>query len=288
MFDLKQSICHPGYNVRANEDGVGYGNDYCFVIDGASCLSGNNAVDTVSDASWMVKNVVNGLCALLDKGDVRSTKEILREVIAPLREKYLDALKKRGMDAPSDSPSACFALFRKRNGKLEFFGLGDCVGTAKFHNGEVFWSLDEKLPSLDEQVLKKMSLISKQTGISVSEAKKLCNDMLLKNRSLKNKRGGYWILDLLTDDGIDNARESIFELTEPVSVGAFSDGFAQLTEVFKVYENYTELFEAMMKNDLEKLFRNLCDLQDADADCNLYPRFKLRDDTCALWGVFDP
>ncbi len=288
MFDLKQSICYPGYNVSANEDGVGHGKDYCFVLDGASCLGGKNVIDPLSDAAWMTRNVIDALCSLLDKGDSRPTKELLYEAISPLRKKYVEALQKKGIEAPKDSPSACFALFRKRGGKLEFFGLGDCVGVAKLPSGENFWSLDKNLPALDNQVLLKMQEISKSTGISILEAKKACNDMLIENRLLRNKQGGYWILDLLSDEGIENAREFSWDLTKPVIAGAFSDGFAQLCEVFGQYEGYTKLFEAMQKNDLEEMFARLCALQNADADCNEYPRFKLRDDTCALWGVFTP
>ena len=85
-----------------------------------------------------------------------------------------------------------------------------------------------------------------------------------------------------------NARQESWELTAPIAVGAFSDGFAQLTEVFGKYRGYTGLFAAMQETDLEDMFRELCAMQDADDDLNDYPRFKLRDDTCALWGVFTP
>ena len=40
MFEVKQSICYPGFGVRISEDVIGYGKNYCFVMDGASCLSG--------------------------------------------------------------------------------------------------------------------------------------------------------------------------------------------------------------------------------------------------------
>ena len=288
MYVLKQSICHPGFGARANEDAVGYGRDYCFVMDGASCLSGKNVVDPVSDAAWMAEKVRDGLCALLDAGDPRPTGELLRQVIAPVREMYIRALQEKGVDAPEDSPSAGFALFRQRNGKMEFFGLGDCVGTAELPGAGSFCSLDTVLPGLDQQVLDRMHALHQETGISMQEAKKACTDMLIHNRNLRNKPGGYWILDLLSDDGIENAREETWDLTESVRVGAFSDGFSQLTDVFGAYKDYDALFEAMQENDLEEMFRRLCDLQDADGDCVKHPRFKRRDDTCALWGIFQP
>lgn len=288
MYQIKQSICYPGFGVKANEDAVGYGKDYCFVLDGASCLSGKNVVDPLSDAAWMTRNVRDRLCALLDSGDQRPTQEIMLEVIGSIRQEYVAALRSQGIDAPQDSPSAGFSLFRKRCGKLEFFGLGDCVGVATLPDGSSFYSLETNLPNLDHKVLEEMVRIHKTTGVSMKEAGRQCNDMLIRHRNLRNKPGGYWILDLLTDNGILNAAQKVWELTQPVAVGAFSDGFAQLAEVFGVYRGYTGLFKAMQERDLDEMFRDLCKLQDADPDLNDYPRFKHRDDTCALWGIFTP
>ena len=288
MFELKQSICYPGSGDRPCEDIVGFGRDYCFVMDGASCLSKKNVVDPRSDSAWMVTKVRDGLCALLDQGDPRPTRQLLLQVMAPIREEYLLALKNRGVDAPQDSPSAGFALFRQRNDQLEFFGMGDCVGVAKLTDGSDFCAQDSNLPKLDKQVLDQMKRIHEQTGASMAEARAACNDLLLQNRCLRNRPGGYWILDLLTDEGIYHAREETWTLTAPVCVGAFSDGFAELVDVFGQYRDYTALFEAMTETDLEEMFRHLCARQDADPDRTGYPRFKHRDDTCALWGIFQP
>ena len=288
MYQIKQSICHPGYGVRANEDAVAYGKDYCFVMDGASCLSGKNIIHPVSDAAWMVAKVREGLCALLDSRDNRPTDQLLRQVVAQVREEYTAALREKGVAAPDDSPSAGFALFRQRNGNLEFFGLGDCVGVADIPGSKPFYSLDTTLPNLDHKVLEEMVHIHETTGVSMREARKQCNHMLIRHRNLRNKPGGYWILDLLTDDGIDNAIRREWPLTQPICVGAFSDGFAQLAEVFGQYTGYTALFEAMQTTDLSEMFRTLCAMQDADPEGNDYPRFKHRDDTSALWGVFRP
>lgn len=255
-------------------------------MDGASCLSGVNVVDPDSDAAWMVQNIKAALCKHLDSGDPRPTKEILRQILIPVRQQYFDALEERGLCKPDDSPSAGIALFRLRNNRLEFFGLGDCVGVAVLPDGNTFASLDTNLTALDNLVLEEMLRIHRSTGVSIQEARKACNGLLLANRTKRNHPEGYWILDLVTDDGLENAREFSWELTSPIAVGGFSDGFAQLSEVFHVFRDYQELFRAMQTIDLEQLWNTLCRWQDEDDDCNDYPRFKLRDDTCALWGIF--
>ncbi len=288
MFEIKQHICYPGNPQRPNEDMVAFGKDYCFALDGASCLSGVEVMDRGSDAAWLVENVTAALCSALDDGDDRPTGQILEEILRPLRRQYFAALEQKGIPEPEDSPSAGFALFRKRNGRLEFFGLGDCVGVATLPNGKAFYSLDTSLPNLDGTVLDKMVQLHQRENIPVLQAKALCNDMLLANRKKRNHPDGYWVLDLSSENAIANAREFSWPLTAPIPVGAFSDGFSELADVFRFYEDYSALFAAMQVGDLESLCQRLCYAQDEDPDCNRYPRFKLRDDTCAIWGIFTP
>lgn len=288
MFTVKEHICYPGNPANPNEDIIGFGKDYCFALDGASCLSGVEVMGRGSDATWLVENVAAALCQRLDAGDDRPTEEILTEILIPLKAQYLAVLAKQGMEKPDDSPSAGFALFRKRKSKLEFFGLGDCVGVAALPGGKEFYSLDTNLPNLDNQVLERMMQLHLQTKIPVLQTRELCNDSLLTNRKKRNHPDGYWVLDLDTPEALINARQFSWELTEPVAVTVFSDGFAQLADVFAFYEGYFELFSAMQESDLAQMCQRLRYAQDADADCNRYPRFKLRDDTCALWGIFTP
>lgn len=288
MFKVKQYICYPGNPAKPNEDAVGFGKDYCFAIDGASCLSGVEVMGRGSDATWMVERVAAGLCERLDRGDERPTEALLTEILLPLKAQYNAALAKKGIEKPNDSPSAGFALFRMRKGKLEFFGLGDCVGVAALPNGKEFYSLDTNLPNLDNQVLEQMMQLHLQTKLPVLKTRELCNDLLIANRNKRNHPDGYWILDLNTPEALVNARKFSWELTEPIAVTVFSDGFAQLSDVFHFYDGYFELLTTMEHKDLEQLCLQLRLAQDEDANCDDYPRFKLRDDTCALWGIFEP
>lgn len=286
MFELVQQLCLPGNPPRPNEDIVGFGSSYCFAMDGASCLSGVHVMKQGSDAAWMVQRVKEGLCALLDAGDSRPTADLLAEVLAPLRKEYLTACRENGLHQPEDAPSAGLALFRVRSGMLEFFGLGDCVGVAALPDGSVFSSTDTELPALDAGVIREMARLHTEEGISMQEARQRCNPLLLENRNRRNRPGGYWILDLLSDDGLAHARQYSWPLTAPVTAAAFSDGFAELSDTFGLYPDYGSLLSAMDSEGLDRLCATLFAAQDADEDCTAHPRFKKRDDTCALWGTF--
>ena len=63
---------------------------------------------------------------------------------------------------------------------------------------------------------------------------------------------------------------------------------AQMAELFAFYKGYSGLFKAMQEERLADMYDRLYKAQDADVDCNDYPRFKLRDDTCAVYGIFTP
>jgi len=286
LFELVQQLCLPGNPPQPNEDAVGFGSSYFFVMDGASCLSGINVIDRDSDAAWMVQRIKEGLCALLDAGDPRPTADLLAEVLAPLRQEYLTVCQKSGLHQPEDAPSAGLALFRIRGGMLEFFGLGDCVGVAALPDGRVFSSTDTALLALDDGVIREMARLHAEEGLSMQEARQRCNPMLLENRKKRNRRDGYWILDLLSDEGLAHARQCSWPLTAPVAAAAFSDGFAQLADTFGLYQDYGSLVSAMSAQGLDRLCTALFAAQDADADCTACPRFKKRDDTCALLGIF--
>ena len=284
MFNVKDSICLSGGSLC--EDAIGFGKNFIFALDGASCLTGINLVHSESDAHWFAQKVREGLCNELQSNTDKTTEDILREIIDPIKEEYLIGAKEKGFDIPDDSPSAGIALFRIRANTLEFFGLGDCVGVVKLKEGTTKWLNNPSLSNLDSIVINKMSQLHKETGIDVIEARKLCTDLLIRHRALKNKPDGYYILDPF-GEGIDHACKLTVNLDDVESVSVFSDGFSQLSEVFRVFENFGELHQAMSTRSLEDLCKELFMLQDKDSVCNNHPRFKLRDDTCAVYAEIE-
>lgn len=281
MFAVKDHICLPGKTVC--EDVIGWGDTYLFALDGASGLSGSHIMGAGSDAAWFASGVRDGLCRSLDGNDPRPAADILTEVLADLRVQYQCRLDELGMPLPPDSPSAGLALFREIGDEIEFFGLGDCVGAVQLRDDRLLWSCDEALPALDGGVVAHMEQIHRETGVTVLEARRQCNDLLLRNRMLKNTAGGYWILDL-SGAGLAHARMRRWKRGEVSSVSACSDGFGQLVSPFHLAADYGALHIRMTGTPLRELVQTLFAAQAQDPDANGYPRLKFRDDVCALWA----
>lgn len=284
MFDIKDTLCVGGSPIKPCEDAIGYGENYCFVIDGASGLSGINIINEQSDAAWFARKVKEKLCQYLDNNDNTPTKAILTSIIKEINATYHRIALDKGLQPPTDSPSAGIVLFRKVEDEIEFFGLGDCTGVVELIDGTVSVLKDTRLCALDGAVLSRMAALHQQNGIPVLEAREACNDMLLANRNKRNKDNGYWILDL-SGVGIEHALIKTWPTDTVKTIFACSDGFAQLSDTFNMYPDYTALFDAARQSTLAALCDRLFAAQEADSECNAYPRFKLRDDTSCLWAT---
>ncbi len=286
MFLIKDHICRAGKDIC--EDAIGWGSHYLFAMDGASGLTGTHLMDAGSDAAWFASGIRDGLCRVLDGGDRRSTAEILLQLTAELRRDYEDRAAELGTEVPPDSPSAGIALFRElEDGTVEFFGLGDCVGALRTWDGRTLWSCDDALPALDGGVIARMAQLHQDQGCTVLEARRQCDALLLRNRQLRNTRGGYWILDP-SGDGIPHARVLRWRREEVESLSAFSDGFAQLSAPFRIYPDYGKIHDQMPQTSLQALLEQVYTAQEADPDGNCFPRLKFRDDACALWAQVTP
>ena len=286
MFLVKDHICQAGQTIC--EDAVGWGDHFLFALDGASGLTGARLMDDDSDAAWFARGIRDGLCRSLSAWDERPTAEILSEILTQLRRDYEERAAALGIPVPPDAPSAGIALFREwKDGSVEFFGLGDCVGAAQKADGSCVSSCDEALPALDGLVLAQMETLHQETGMPVLEARQHCNELLLHNRTLRNVPGGYWILDL-SGVGLSHARVIHWQRGELESISAFSDGFDQLANPFSLYSDVGALHRALTQAPLETLLEQLYAAQEADPQANQFPRLKFRDDACALWAQVMP
>ena len=281
ILKLVDAVCLAGSNK--NEDSIGYGKDFIFVIDGATGLRGVNIMGMRSDAEWFSKRLAEQLQIYLNN-DSWSIQEILYMSLKQIREEYFAVLQNHPGIQP-DYPSAGIVIFRERNGYLESFRLGDCVGVVRYKSGKIALMKEENLVKLDKYAIDCQVKMAKMNGISVREARPLINDVLIKNREKLNTPGGYWILEP-QGVGIPYGEYRKFDLDKIESISCMSDGYFAALEVYKMMKNYTEFQDILINGGCAKVVKGMFTIQENDKDFNKYPRFKFRDDASAVVAKF--
>ncbi len=278
MLEIIDVIREKGNN--ACEDAIGFSHAHICVIDGASGLSGINVTDGLSDPAWFAQRV-NALLAEKIHDPSLTIQQMLTQICNICLNEYLGFTEIHKLETPPDSPSASLSLLRVCGQSLEYYGLGDCVSVIEYKDNTSRVLHDDTISRFDNNVIKEMVRIHQESGISVLEARTRCNDLLIENRKKRNQPDGYWTLDI-EGRGLAHATYEKLEYNQISSLSVFSDGFAQLVDVFHVFKTYEELHAAMKKTPLAELYRMLVAIQNRDPHANKYPRFKLRDDASCV------
>ena len=284
ILKLIDAVCIAGSNK--NEDSIGYGKDFIFVIDGATGLRGVNIMGMRSDAEWFSKRLAEQLQKYLNF-DSLSIQEILYRSLDLIRDEYMSVLM-RHPNYPNiqpDYPSAGIVIFRERNGYLESYRLGDCVGVVRYKSGKIALMKEENLVKLDKYAIDCQVQMARMNGISVREARPLINDVLIRNRDKLNTPGGYWILEP-QGVGIPYGEYKRFDLDKVESISCMSDGYFAALETYKMMKNYTEFQDILVNGGCAKVVKEMFTIQEYDLDFNKYPRFKFRDDASAVVAKF--
>lgn len=284
MFQVMESLCIRGSAVP--EDRMGLGENYLFVIDGASGLTDLRVTDQGSDAAWLAESLRLALERRLPHSD-QALPCLLRDIAAQLKAQYDAAWQARGIASPVDYPTAGLAILRLREGSLEYLGLGDCDVVVQRRDGQFDVRSEDRLSALDRDALAKMAAFSRDTGCTMLEARSALNNLLIHNRQLCNHPEGYWIFDP-TGLGLSHARQDRWPVEQIRSVSLLTDGFAQLVQPFGLAADLTQLHRQMEDQGLALLSQKLFTYQERDPYCTHYPRFKLRDDTTAIWALLQP
>ena len=254
-----------------NEDYVGIGDKYVFVLDGATGLTKDNLIGKrygMSDARWFVLRVAEAL-----HRDLSSSKKDIKEILTTCV-KEMKGLWTKSFDL---CPSAGIVIWRIRGQSLEYFGLGDCDALIEYKNGIKQAICEEKLKNLDEKIIQEMLSLHVKTGCSMQQARKYLIDGLRYHRSLKNKPEGYWTLDI-TGEGIYHARELSFPAEEVSRVFCCSDGFSQLIQHKKLDSLSVLSSLAAECQDPYFLIQELHRYQEKDREMVRVPRTKFMDD----------
>ncbi len=271
MFKNIQSITYT--EKDQNEDTYYFDEDIAFVIDGASSLIKNDK------SNYIVHNFVNEIKKYLIiylKENISIGDALLKSLKFALK---MDLDKEFIMN----DVSAAISIIRIKDEFLEIFYLGDCNILIEYVNSYELFSC-EKLNYLDSIVKKRMVDISKEENNSILETRyhKDINDLLIKNRSLKNKDNGYYTLDTV-GNGINKAYSKRIKLNSIKSILICSDGFSQSYDTLNIYDDYKSIINRIRTNSIENIQREILNIQNDDYLLNKYPRFYKTDDITAIY-----
>lgn len=263
---------HPGVG-QCNEDAVGGGPGYLYVIDGATGLcDAPPCMDrTQTDAAWFARETAKWLDAHLpldlDLGD------LLAQGMARLQAQW------RG-GAP---PTAGLAILRCRGGDLELLALGDCLCSIQKRDGSFLTSRETALSRLDALALAELTGHARRLGRPPAACLPWIGETLRRHRALANHPGGYWVLDP-SGAGIPHALRLTLPRSACASALLCTDGFGQLLDFAAL--TLPALHRWVARQGIAALAEELFIRQAADPDFTAVPRFKLRDDTTAAYGCF--
>jgi hypothetical protein len=262
-----------------NEDCVGAGANYAYVVDGASGLYEQQATSPGTDAAWFATRTGQ----LLDESlpdDSQATPAILRKAMAQLRAEFESKMGVTQIDEDG-WPSASLSVVRTDGDDLELYQLGDCVTLWQTMQGAIDVSHDLSVPYLDRGVVARQVSEALRLGISVREARAHVGEDLKHNRSLRNRAGGYWSLDL-GGAGIDHAQRIRRPADNVKSVVVMSDGFWTAVADLGLYSDASALSVDIERRSVKEVLGDIRRTELDDPELSRYPRLKRSDDASAV------
>ncbi|MBR2832944.1 MAG: protein phosphatase 2C family protein [Bacilli bacterium] len=257
-----------------NEDFIVCDSDYAFVLDGATGLQ-KNIISEASDAYWYVNTFASYLKKCINKSDVKQAIAIALKDIAKDIDKYANSI-----NSNLDIPSACIALVKENKDNFEFFVLGDCsIIYGNKHKQTLL--TNEDIRKMDNEKIQKMKLIAKDKGINISDAYGLVMPDLKQQRLLKNRFGGYYVLDI-DEEVIIHANYKVVPKKDIEMIILLSDGFSTYYECLELEKNYKTFFLKNYNTSAKKLYNQLREREQKDPFLNNYPRFKISDDASII------
>ena len=238
----------------------------CFmVMDGATSLAPTKFKP--SGGSFLVRYLKNNL----PKGN----DSIIEKLYTLSKElsKYTDEKSEEYL------PSAGLAWCEIKEDIVNIHTIGDCEVVVITNNGKIIRYVQPELIKLDSLAIKEMIDISKEKSISIKDARKYVNDMLIEHRKMMNKVEGYNVFAPYDNPNFNFLSASV-EKKDVKYVYLFSDGFASAFDCFGIYNSFETMFKDEI--DLKLIIDKIVNVAKSDPDYNLYPRFKLIDDITAI------
>ncbi|MDR6788364.1 serine/threonine protein phosphatase PrpC [Sphingomonas sp. BE138] len=267
-LDLIQSLSLCGDSATPNDDRAGSSARHAWVIDGATDLSPPGLLGACGGAAW--------LAATADAAFAGGAADDLRgtcvQVFAAVAARYA-AERRREPEGAWELPRASWAAVQIVGEALQVAWAGDCA-VLRLSDGVVSWCT----PAPDRA---RESAQAAALGPGVG-ATKLRTPAVLADRRAARSRAGQRVMSVDAAESaavMDDARIAAAADDELLLM---TDGMAALVDSYAAYDA-TALFAAVRTRGLAALGAELRAIEQEDAACTRFPRFKASDDATALW-----
>jgi hypothetical protein len=281
-FQLIDSLCEAGYAVN---DDIGAAVAHAaWVLDGTTGHHPMRLFPGPSDAAWFAGTADDLLRRLADTPT--DGLVLLQQVVTELTEACRRAALVPLDAGEVDKPAASLALVRLRRGRLELAMLGDCKLVLRRADGTVEALDHSPVAPFDAKVVDALRALQAAGEIEPARIAPRLRELILANRRLKNRPGGYGVL---ADDPacLDFAEISYRAAADTTHILLASDGLYRLVDTYGRH-SAEGLLQAALADGLSPLYAALRRIEDADPQCLQYPRLKARDDATALLLKLEP
>lgn len=265
-FDLIQTISLAGKSAMPNDDRIGSGDRHGWVIDGATDLGEAGLLGSRGGAAWLA-NAADAAFA----GASGPVSTICDTVFDAVAERYRRE-RRRDPLGEWELPIASFAAVAVEGDMLACAYAGDC---AVVHRGADGVSFLTPVPDGAQERARAVALgpLAGADGVRVP-------DVVAGLRAAR--QGPKRVLG--TDPAQSRAVTAFSRarLAKGDDLLLMSDGFTALIDDYRAYD-VAGLFARMMEAGLAELAVELRRIENQDAECRRFPRFKISDDASAIW-----
>jgi len=263
---------------RVNEDRAGGSGDVLWVLDGATGL-GPSRIPITTDAAWFVEAID---AALSEKThDKASLADMLAAAVAVVAQRWV--VEAGPATDEWHAPSAAVAIIRVQPGEVDMLALGDCRIVYRRNGAIEAFGANDIAPLETRGHAALAALFDADPALSLADARRQIDPILLENRIKMNCLDGYWVLGL-------DPRPVAKALTAAIPLAAdetmpfmiASDGYLRLVEVYGAATLEDLLDDVAGVDDRLEQLRAI---EAKDEGCRRYLRFKCRDDATVLHGV---
>lgn len=267
-FEALQSISINGTLTKANDDRCGSTAQMAWVIDGATDLAPPGLLGKQGGAAWLASTASLAF-GTAQAGTIHETCQTAFGLI----EDQFERQKLREVVAAWEVPKAAFGVAQLTDKGLSVAWAADSP-ILLMSGGDVLWCTGE--PDTSEEAEDARAL-----GEGIGAVRDL-SGAVLEDRRAHRAQDGHAALSPNAQASAEITRYAHHEIAVGDELLLMSDGFASLVTD---YQRYTaqELAAAVRSDGLAPLLQEIRTIEQEDAECLRYPRFKVSDDTTALW-----